>query len=293
MSNTTLNFCLLENEIQVYKSQNQIDWSIVPIKGEDTFIHHNDQSNIKIVLDEINQYLNFSDELASVEVNILYTNSAWLSETITELHAFKNSYIQVFNFYSLVDYACNSLNVTKPDILSSIWIGQRILPLTNLQNSWKEYQKLLEAVYLQEQLKQPQQQEDHSQIEVDFANKLAELQRERQKLQIELKQIQQQLVSVQRPNLENLLSFLPSIFKNFWNTVRPDELVNIVGLLDVPQVPSPYHNPGLPAIRTKKRQFLILEESERQKIIGFCRQLKQQYDLQLHLEFQPIIGALD
>ncbi|NUF64281.1 hypothetical protein HUN35_15060, partial [Acinetobacter bereziniae] len=67
MSNITLSLCLLENQILIYKSQNQIDWSIVPIKGEDTFIHHDDQSNVKTVLDETNQYLNLDDDLASVE----------------------------------------------------------------------------------------------------------------------------------------------------------------------------------------------------------------------------------
>lgn len=293
MSNITLSLCLLENQILVYKSQNQIDWSIVPIKGEDTFIHYDDQSNVKTVLDETNQYLNLDDDLASVEVSILYTNSNWLNETITQLHAFKNIHVQVLNFSNLVDYACKSLNVSRPEILNLTWIAQSILPLTSLQNSWKEHQKLLEAIHLQEQLALSQQQENHNQIQVDFSHKLAELQKERQKLQIELQQIQQQLASVQRPNLENLLSFLPSIFKNFWNTVRPDELANIAGLLDVPQVPSPYHNPSITAVRTKKRQFLILEESEQQKIIGFCQQLKQQYDLHPHLEFQPIIGALD
>lgn len=293
VSNTNLSLCLLENEIQVYKSQNQIDWSIVPIKGDDTFIHHNDQSNIKAVLDEVNKYLNLDDGLASVEVSILYTNSTWLNETIIQLHAFKNTNFQVLNFYNLVDYVCKSLNVKQPDSLNSDWIRQRILPLTSLQNSWKEHQKLLDSIHLQEQLALSQQQENHNQIQIDFSHKLAELQKERQKLQIELQQIQQQLASVQRPNLENLLSFLPSIFKNFWNTVRPDELANIAGLLDVPQVPSPYHNPSITAVRTKKRQFLILEKSEQQKIIGFCQQLKQQYDLHLHLEFQPIIGALD
>lgn len=293
MPNTTLSICLLENEIQVYKSQNQIDWLIVPIKGEGTFIHYNDQSNIKTVLDESNQYLNLDDKLASVEVSILYTDSAWLGETITQLYALQNTSIQVLNWKGLVDYACKSFNLNKPSSWYSEWVKQNILPLTSLQNSWKEHQKLLDAVHLQEQLKLSQQQEDQSRIQVDFSKKLADLQQERQKLQIELQQIQQQLGSVQRPNLENLLSFLPSIFKNFWNTVRPDELVNIVGLLDVPQVPSPFHNPSIAAVRTKKRQFLILEECEKQKIIGFCQQLKQQYDLHLHLEFQPIIGALD
>ncbi|WEI23746.1 hypothetical protein PYR74_07200 [Acinetobacter bereziniae] len=252
MSNITLSLCLLENQILIYKSQNQIDWSIVPIKGEDTFIHHDDQSNVKTVLDETNQYLNLDDDLASVEVSILYTNSNWLNETITQLHAFKNIHVQVLNFSNLVDYACKSLNVSRPEILNLTWIAQSILPLTSLQNSWKEHQKLLDAIHLQEQLALSQQQENHNQIQIDFSHKLAELQKERQKLQIELRQIQQQLASVQRPNLENLLSFLPSIFKNFWNTVRPDELANIAGLLDVPQVPSPYHNPSITAVRTKK-----------------------------------------
>lgn len=211
VSNTNLSLCLLENEIQVYKRQNQIDWSIVPIKGDDIFIHHNDQSNIKVVLDEVNKYLNFDDGLASVEVSILYTNSTWLNETIIQLHAFKNTNFQVLNFYNLVDYVCKSLNVKQPDSLNSDWVRQRILPLTNLENSWKEHQKLLDAIQLQGQLKQAQQQEDQNQTEIDFAKQLAQLQQERQKLQ----QIQQQLAAVQRPNLENLLSFFTEYIQKF------------------------------------------------------------------------------
>ena len=75
--------------------------------------------------------------------------------------------------------------------------------------------------------------------------------------------------------------------------MRPDELANIAGLLDIPDVPSPFHNPTLSAVQSKKRQFQALAETEQQQIITFCRQLKQDYDLHLHLEFQQIIGALD
>ena len=98
---------------------------------------------------------------------------------------------------------------------------------------------------------------------------------------------------LQRPNLESLLSFLPSIFKNFWNTVRPDELANIAGLVDVPKVQSPYHNPSLAAVQAKKRQFQALVDTEKAQIINFCRQLKQDYNLNIHLEFQTLIGELD
>ena len=269
--------CLLDNEIQVYKSSNQTVWDILPIQGEESFLHYNRKDCLKAVLQECSQRLNLGTELEDVLVNILYKEQdySWLVEILHQLESLKNKQVQVLQWNNLVDYANKSFVNETPKVLNSEWITQYILPLTCLENSWHEHQKLIDSLNLQKQIQQ------------DL------LQVEKKKLQTEVREAQKKIAAVQRPNLEALLSFLPSIFKNFWNTVRPDELANIAGLLDIPNISSPYHNPTSSAVQSKKRQFQALAETEQQQIIVFCRQLKQDYDLQPHLEFRPIIGALD
>lgn len=295
MSKYTLCLCLLDKEIQVYKSTNQTTWDIIPIEGEEVFLHHNRKDSLKTVLQECSQRLNLDKKLEDVTVNILYTalDYGWLVEALQQLHTLNNKQVQVLQWQNLVEYASKNFVEKIPEPLNSEWITQYILPLTCLANSWQEHQKLIDSLNLQKQIQKEQLQIEEQQTQSDFAQIIAKLQAEKQKLQTEIRDVQQKLATVQRPNLENLLSYLPSIFKNFWNTIRPEELANIAGLLDVPNVPSPFHNPTPSTVQTKKRQFLALSETEQQQIIGFCRQLKQHYDLQLHLEFQSIIGELD
>ena len=296
MSTYTLCLCLLESEIQVYKSHNQVIWDILPIQGETVVLHQNRKEILKGVLQECSQRLNLDTKLEDVTVNVLYTaqdDYSWLSEILKELHTLKNKQVQILQWQSLIEYASKNLTETVPNHLNAEWISQYVLPLTCLENSWQEHQKLIDSLNLQKQIKQEQLQVEQQQVQSHSAEQLAKYQMEKQKLQAEIRDLQQKLVTVQRPNLDNLMSYLPSIFKNFWNTVRPEELANIAGLLDVPKIESPFHNPSNPTVQIKKRQFQALAETEQQQIIAFCRQLKQHYNLNLHLEFQPIIGALD
>lgn len=295
MSKYTLCLCLLDNEIQVYKSNNQTLWDILPIQGEESFLHHNRKDCLKTILQECSQRLNLDTKLEDVVVNILYTvqDYSWLIEVLQQLDNLKNKQVQILQWPDLVTYASKSLAEEIPAALNPEWIAQYILPLTCLENSWHEHQKLIDSLNLQKKIQQEQLQVEEQQAQSNFAEQLARLQAEKQKLLVEVREAQKKITAIQRPDLEALLSFLPSIFKNFWNTVRPEELANIAGLLDVPNVKSPFHNPTTAAVQAKKRQFLALAETEQQQVIGFCRQLKQHYDLQLHLEFQSIIGALD
>lgn len=287
--------CLLDNEIRVYKSNNQTVWHILPIQGEESFLHHNRKDCLKNILQECNQRLNLDTKLEDVTVTVLYAvqDYSWLIEALQQLHGLKNKQVKIIRLQNLVEYVGKTLAQEIPVVLNSEWIAQYILPLTCLENSWQEHQKLIDSLHLQNQVKQEQLSAEEQEAQTNFAEQLARLQVEKQRLLAEVREVQKKIAAVQRPNFEALLSFLPSIFKNFWNTVRPDELANIAGLLHIPNVSSPYHNPSSSAVQAKKRQFQALAEAEQQQIIGFCRQLKKDYDLNLHLEFQLIIGALD
>lgn len=92
----------------------------------------------------------------------------------------------------------------------------------------------------------------------------------------------------------NVVSFLPAIFKDFWNIVRPDELAMLVGNINPPQIPSPYQSPNISAVQQKKRQFTAISEQNQDKIIQLCRELARNYNtLVIHAEFKPVIGDLD
>jgi len=295
VSEYTLCLCLLKDEIQVYKSRNQTTWDILPIQGEESFLHQNRKDCLNNILQECSQRLNLDTKLEDVTMTILYAvqDYSWLIEALQQLHNLKNKQVQILHWQCLVEYACKNLAEEIPTSLPPEWIAQYILPLTCLENSWQEHQKLIDSLKLQKQIQQEQLQAEEQQAQTNFAEQLAKLQAEKLKLLAEVREVQKKIAAVQRPDLEVLLSFLPSIFKNFWNTVRPDELANIAGLLNTPNVSSPYHNPTSSAVQAKKRQFQALAEAEQQQVIDFCRELKKDYDLNLHLEFQPIIGALD
>lgn len=92
-------------------------------------------------------------------------------------------------------------------------------------------------------------------------------------------------------NLDELLEFLPAIYKNFWSAVSPKELAHSLGLTTVPVIASTYIAPTGSSIKRANRRFKNLNLSERQKIIFICRMLKRNYNLVIHRDFSRLIDA--
>lgn len=282
--------CLLDDVLYIYKSLDLIDWSIIPIKGEEQYHHAQQIHHLKDVLENCNQRLNLENQLRDVHFSLIYAEqkAGWcvkFVELLTKDYA--NHSFQVRPLQHLLTYYAEKNN--KNVKIEPAWIEEHILPLLTFDSSWKQSQQMIAT------LKQQQQKlvNDEQLAKSDFQQRMQQLEQNKAHLQKEILDKKQQLAIIQRPNLEALLSFLPSIFKNFWHTVRPDELANIAGLLEAPNIPSPYHNPTRSTVQAKKRQFLQLQDDEQQRIIGFCYLLKQDFNLDVHLEFQPLIGALD
>lgn len=92
-------------------------------------------------------------------------------------------------------------------------------------------------------------------------------------------------------NLDELLEFLPAIYKNFWSAVSPKELAHSLGLTTVPVIASTYIAPTGSSIKRANRRFKNLNLSERQKIIFICRMLKRNHNLVIHRDFSRLIDA--
>lgn len=144
----------------------------------------------------------------------------------------------------------------------------------NLKNEYKNIANELQ--HLRVLLKKEQHSARSKQEDLNVANS-------------EIANLKSQIEAIELPNLELTLSFLPSIFKNFWYTVRPDELANIIGLLESPKLESPYHNPTSATIQIKKKQFLELPEKNKQQIIALSQDLNKIFGLELQLDFRTLI----
>lgn len=115
-----------------------------------------------------------------------------------------------------------------------------------------------------------QQQIDALQAEI------ATLQQDKSDLEIEIEHLN-------RVRLEGLLAFLPIFFRDFWATVRPDELAMMCGRIAPPIVPSPYLEPSVETVRFMKIRFKTLAAAEREPILRFCRSLQHRLGIRAEM----------
>lgn len=122
----------------------------------------------------------------------------------------------------------------------------------------------------------------------DLQQALAQLTAQNQQYQQQIQylhaELEQRQHSPQRAR-EQLLSFLPVIFKNFWHQVSPQTVATLMGTVEVPQISSPFIQPDEPTVLAKKRQFERLPSAEQQVIWSFCAQLDYHH-LDMHPQFQ-------
>lgn len=111
-------------------------------------------------------------------------------------------------------------------------------------------------------------------------DELRELRRENQLLRT-------QLTQQGKAPLESLLVFLPIIYRNFWSSVRPEELAALAGTTQIPSIPSPYPEPDGALVSAMKKRFLLLPEQERSALLDFCRQLP--YRLTVRYEMRDLL----
>lgn len=113
-------------------------------------------------------------------------------------------------------------------------------------------------------------------------NELDQLRRENRELRKRLKK--------SAPvSLDLLTRYLPVIYHNFWNTVRPEELAELVGSKQVPEIPSPYPEPDGWQVQDLKRDFLQLDANDRAEIVAFCHNLP--YELKVRRSMRMLLEA--
>jgi hypothetical protein len=106
-------------------------------------------------------------------------------------------------------------------------------------------------------------------------------------LRRENKHLREQVKKRTTASLDLLILYLPIIYHNFWNTVRPDELAMLAGSPQIPVIPSPYHEPDGWLVLSMKQRFLQLTEEARASVVAFCHQLP--YQLTVRRSMQSLL----
>ena len=92
-------------------------------------------------------------------------------------------------------------------------------------------------------------------------------------LRIENKRLRTQLAQGSPMSLEQLVAFLPVIYRNFWNSVSPSDIALLSGSLKIPAIPSPCPEPSAEVIVMMRQRLSAMPGHERDRIVEYCRQL--------------------
>ena len=298
-----LHICILMlSDVAIaFKRESQQVWQDFVIKGEASFLHTQKANTVEEILDEITLRLHRKNKLADVQVSLVYAHDCrqLMENSLKVLHRLGCEQWQILRWESLYQHAsAMQTNTLEQGTPSTKWIKDYILPLLSYDAELallkqQEHERVLAKLEAEKQSLNKNLHEQESTAKQNHEKMLASLQIEKQKLLQELQQLKHQTQVLARPDMEGLLSFLPAIFKDFWNKVRPDELALLAGNLSTPVIPSPYHSPSSQAVMAKKRQFLQLAIVDQQQIKRFCLEIKRNYPLDMHPEFAPIITEGD
>ena len=257
-------------------------WMRQNIRGES--VVDIDEDDFLPILRVLNNLLNEAEELHGVDVHILHAegDEAIVESAKRSLEVMKCDTFKIETLESKLELAKKaSRKLPKAPLLEVVndeWLIKTLLPVLS---AVVETVPFIEAQSdnldtLRDRLSISQ--EEVKQLKVQLAT-----------LQAQLAQKQAQISSTQFPSMENLLVFLPAIYRNFWGVVRPDELALLAGTLTVPEVASPYADPSPDTVLVLRRRLLALPESERDCVIGWCRELSHR--LEVRMEMRDLLEA--
>lgn len=292
-------FIFAEKMIAYHSMQSQ-PWNLIQIKGADYYYHHDDVDSVNTTFNEISDDLNLKDQLAKVRVSVIYQQdkSALLMNIVQIFQTYQCSVWQILNWENIYQFALQTFGQDKVFFddknIEYTWLTENVLPLIWHEEIIGYQQRAVEALRAEKAELEQQLYLLATDQQQALAEQMQKLEVDKQFLQQEIMKARFQLAKLQQPDVESLVTYLPAIFKDFWNIVRPDELAILANVLNVPQVSSPYHSPSLSTVQQKKRQFLALSENSQEKILALCRELAHSHNgLKVHQEFYRLVGDMD
>lgn len=229
--------------------------------------------DINILLQQLNSSLNQENELGSIELVVLYAADSigYLTHLPEQLAELKCTSWQVLHWEALLQRAISIFAPKNRDTAhqDETWLVNTLLPL--LDNTLHHQ----DDAWLAERKRA---QSEHEET-------LGSLKADRTALENQIALLQQQIKSLRSYDLEQLLIFLPIIYRNFWNKIKPSDLALLSGSLSIPNVPSPFPEPDAHTLLTMKQRLQKLPQENRDQLRDFCSQLPSTLDVRPEMRF--------
>ena len=242
-------------------------WETVRLQGERT--HCIEDRGIFPILQEINEQLNAESELSDVHFYVLYADDAKhlkdsFSKTFQDFGCNRFEYRSLQILHNSITPAVANDALDTAHILSAkndLWLKEFLLPLLLAEEKVSPIKNNTVTV-----------SDNSADVIASLRSSLAEKEAEIENLRV-------QLNKVRLPNMEHLLTYLPMFYRNFFGTVRPDELALLAGTYKIPKIESPFPEPSADTIATLRQRFNQLPENDRECVINWCRTLTHRLSL--------------
>ncbi|TYT74481.1 hypothetical protein [Desulfobotulus mexicanus] len=245
---------------------NQQSWRVFTLKGEESLPCKN-INDLEGALKKFNEDYNASTQLENVSLHILLKDAEPdAPQTICRMvQQFQCKNWQLLQLSLFLDGL--NLKPSDEDLNDHNWLNDNIFYL--FSNILPYEDKKARAVH--------QSQETSRE----------KLEKEIRLLQKEKNRLEQVVSSLNRMDMEQLVTFLPAIYQNFWGSIRPDELAAMAQTLQIPTIASPVQEPSPDTLLMLKKRLFNLPPREKERLKSFCKELP--HKLRLRPEMQSFL----
>lgn len=266
---------LLDGHAACFVRDVQPSWRHETLCGEPWYPLSGDHC-LAAVLDELDNRINRSDHLAGFALHLIYDQAAlpWLADVASPLAEVQCRNWQVLQWEPLRDRATLLTGKSPAVPLPTFdWLRQDLLPVLEATFSYQEDALAAERARAEQQ----------------HADTLESLRADRLRLEAEIATQREQLAALQRPAMDDVLTYLPALYRNVFGSIAPQDLALLAGSLQVPQIPSPWPEPAPDTLQALQARLRKLPEQRAVQLRDFCMQLP--HKLELRAEMRAWLGA--
>jgi hypothetical protein len=270
----TLAVLLIEGQAICFVRDRDSSWEGARLRGERAYPMSN-EFKLDAVLTELSERIHVTGQLASFTLHLLYDHAAltWLADAPRDLTALQCTHWQILQWEPFQARA-QQLNGAAPASEDPLfdWVQSSVLPLLDAAFSTLE--------------DGPVTRESGAQQE--HADLLARLHADRAALEAEIVTQRHQLAALQRPAVDDVLSYLPALYRNAFGSIAPHDLALLAGSLKAPDIPSPWPEPAPDTLKALQSSLRRLPETRARQLRAFCRQLP--HKLEVRMEMRAWLG---
>lgn len=273
---------ILEDERIGLFSFHKGQWINEPIQQENW--HSYQDFDLVKVLTKLTDKINRSSLLEDIEIVVIYTQKtakelSKIESIINDLKCHKIQILRYEPLHKLIKAQGSKINKQNNEIA---WYLETFLSRVTKVLLYTDTEREKEIMISLAQKSEVLESKDK---EIESKEK------QKQNLELECLKLRDQIDAMQRFDNEQIVSFLPIFYRNFWNSVSPTDVALLLDTVKPIEIPSPFPEPSSDTIATKKKRFKQLPSDEQKRILGFCKNLT--HKLEIRQEFKSLFGDND